>query len=216
MSEAATPAACATEDDCTHMPWCRIRKACQRAAPPPAHAKASLPEPVARVRLVSWDGADQIEWIGNPLPDGAPLYAAQQTPAPVTAVATPFDKVKQRIVSDPCFGRRLLQSAGIVGDDGKLSPLYQSEPLVPAPDDVPLPEPYAELAGAAASSLWFKPAVPPSTLTAGKLYTAAQLRAYGDARAAAERERCAKLCEDDAFVDQFRGLAEAVRRIRGT
>ena len=36
-----------------------------------------------------------------------------------------------------------------------------------------------------------------------------------DAAVATERERCAKLCEEDAFVDQWRGLAEAARRIRG-
>ena len=30
----------------------------------------------------------------------------------------------------------------------------------------------------------------------------------------AERERCAKVCEEDAFVDQWKGLAEAARRIR--
>jgi hypothetical protein len=29
-----------------------------------------------------------------------------------------------------------------------------------------------------------------------------------------EREACAKVCEDDAFVEQWKGLAEAVRRIR--
>ena len=28
-----------------------------------------------------------------------------------------------------------------------------------------------------------------------------------------EREACAKVCEDDAFVEQWKGLAEAVRRI---
>lgn len=27
------PVACDDESDCTHMPWCRIRKQCQRAAP---------------------------------------------------------------------------------------------------------------------------------------------------------------------------------------
>ena len=31
---------------------------------------------------------------------------------------------------------------------------------------------------------------------------------------AAARERCAKLCEEDAFVDQWIGLAEAAKRIR--
>ncbi len=30
----------------------------------------------------------------------------------------------------------------------------------------------------------------------------------------AEREACAKVCEDEAFVDQWKGLAEAVKRIR--
>ncbi|CAB4199705.1 hypothetical protein UFOVP1355_9 [uncultured Caudovirales phage] len=31
---------------------------------------------------------------------------------------------------------------------------------------------------------------------------------------AQEREACAKVCEDDAFVEQWKGLAEAARRIR--
>ena len=35
------------------------------------------------------------------------------------------------------------------------------------------------------------------------------------AATAAERERCAKACDDDAFVDQWKGLAEAKRRILG-
>jgi len=30
----------------------------------------------------------------------------------------------------------------------------------------------------------------------------------------AEREACAKVCEEDAFVEQWKGLAEAVKRIR--
>ena len=29
-----------------------------------------------------------------------------------------------------------------------------------------------------------------------------------------EREACARVCEEDAFVDQWRGLAEAAKRIR--
>jgi hypothetical protein len=29
-----------------------------------------------------------------------------------------------------------------------------------------------------------------------------------------EREACAKVCEEDAFVEQWKGLAEAVKRIR--
>lgn len=29
-----------------------------------------------------------------------------------------------------------------------------------------------------------------------------------------EREACAKACEDDAFVEQWKGLAEAAKRIR--
>jgi hypothetical protein len=29
-----------------------------------------------------------------------------------------------------------------------------------------------------------------------------------------EREACVKECEDDAFVEQWKGLAEAVKRIR--
>lgn len=32
--------------------------------------------------------------------------------------------------------------------------------------------------------------------------------------AAAEREACAKVCEEDAFVEQWKGLAEAAKRIR--
>lgn len=32
---------------------------------------------------------------------------------------------------------------------------------------------------------------------------------------AAEREACAKVCEDDAFIDQWKGLAEAAKRVRG-
>ena len=31
---------------------------------------------------------------------------------------------------------------------------------------------------------------------------------------AAEREACAKACEEDAFIDQWYGLAEAAKRIR--
>jgi len=31
---------------------------------------------------------------------------------------------------------------------------------------------------------------------------------------AAEREACAKVCEEDAFVEQWKGLSEAVKRIR--
>ena len=31
---------------------------------------------------------------------------------------------------------------------------------------------------------------------------------------AAEREACAKVCEEDAFVEQWKGLAEAAQRIR--
>ena len=30
----------------------------------------------------------------------------------------------------------------------------------------------------------------------------------------AEREACAKVCEEDAFVEQWKGLAEAAQRIR--
>jgi hypothetical protein len=30
----------------------------------------------------------------------------------------------------------------------------------------------------------------------------------------AEREACAKVCEEDAFVEQWKGLAEATKRIR--
>jgi hypothetical protein len=30
----------------------------------------------------------------------------------------------------------------------------------------------------------------------------------------AEREACAKVCEEDAFVEQWKGLAEAAKRIR--
>lgn len=29
-----------------------------------------------------------------------------------------------------------------------------------------------------------------------------------------EREACAQVCEDDAFVEQWKGLAEAAKRIR--
>jgi hypothetical protein len=29
-----------------------------------------------------------------------------------------------------------------------------------------------------------------------------------------EREACAKVCEEDAFVEQWKGLAEAAKRIR--
>jgi hypothetical protein len=29
-----------------------------------------------------------------------------------------------------------------------------------------------------------------------------------------EREACAKVCEEDAFVEQWKGLAEATKRIR--
>jgi len=29
-----------------------------------------------------------------------------------------------------------------------------------------------------------------------------------------EREACARVCEDDAFVEQWKGLAEAAKRIR--
>jgi hypothetical protein len=34
------------------------------------------------------------------------------------------------------------------------------------------------------------------------------------AGADAEREECAKVCEEDAFVEQWKGLAEAAKRIR--
>ncbi len=39
-------------------------------------------------------------------------------------------------------------------------------------------------------------------------------RAAYVAGADAEREACAKVCEEDAFVDQWKGLAEAAKRIR--
>ena len=40
------------------------------------------------------------------------------------------------------------------------------------------------------------------------------LKAFEALVRADEREACAKACEDDAFVEQWKGLAEAVRRIR--
>jgi hypothetical protein len=39
-------------------------------------------------------------------------------------------------------------------------------------------------------------------------------KAAYEAGAAAERKACAKVCEEDAFVDQWKGLAEAAKRIR--
>ena len=37
---------------------------------------------------------------------------------------------------------------------------------------------------------------------------------YMQREIAAEREACATVCEDDAFVDQWKGLTEAAKRIR--
>jgi hypothetical protein len=48
----------------------------------------------------------------------------------------------------------------------------------------------------------------------GGIYTGTQMQAYARAVVEAEREACAKVCQDDAFVDQWPGLKEAVRRIR--
>lgn len=42
------------------------------------------------------------------------------------------------------------------------------------------------------------------------VYTADQMCAYGDARAAAERERCARLCED--LKNLTRAEAAAIRK----
>jgi hypothetical protein len=50
------------------------------------------------------------------------------------------------------------------------------------------------------------------TYTSGKLDE--HLKRFAALVAAAEREACAKVCEEDAFVEQWKGLAEAVRRIR--
>lgn len=41
-----------------------------------------------------------------------------------------------------------------------------------------------------------------------------QISDHIKAAVAAEREACAKVCEDDAFVEQWKGLSEAARRIR--
>jgi hypothetical protein len=40
------------------------------------------------------------------------------------------------------------------------------------------------------------------------------LRRAWEAATDEEREACAKVCEEDAFVDQWYGLAEAAKRIR--
>ncbi len=41
-----------------------------------------------------------------------------------------------------------------------------------------------------------------------------RLEAAVKAAVEAERQACAKVCEEDAFVEQWKGLAEAARRIR--
>jgi hypothetical protein len=41
-----------------------------------------------------------------------------------------------------------------------------------------------------------------------------ELERFAALVAADEREACAKVCEEDAFVEQWKGLAEAVKRIR--
>ena len=45
-------------------------------------------------------------------------------------------------------------------------------------------------------------------------YEAELFQKFAALVAEAEREECAKVCEEDAFVEQWKGLAEAVRRIR--
>jgi hypothetical protein len=42
----------------------------------------------------------------------------------------------------------------------------------------------------------------------------ADLEAFAALVRADEREACARVCEDDAFVEQWKGLAEAAKRIR--
>jgi len=44
--------------------------------------------------------------------------------------------------------------------------------------------------------------------------TQEELEKFAALVAAAEREACAKLCEEEAFVEQWKGLAEAAKRIR--
>jgi hypothetical protein len=40
------------------------------------------------------------------------------------------------------------------------------------------------------------------------------LEAFAKLVAQHERKACAKVCEEDAFVEQWKGLAEAAKRIR--
>jgi hypothetical protein len=46
------------------------------------------------------------------------------------------------------------------------------------------------------------------------LFTEKQVRAYAALVRADALEQAAKVCEADAFVDQWKGLAEAAKRIR--
>lgn len=46
------------------------------------------------------------------------------------------------------------------------------------------------------------------------LFGVKQIEAFAKLVAAYERERCACECEKDAFVEQWKGLAEAAKRIR--
>lgn len=63
--------------------------------------------------------------------------------------------------------------------------------------------------------IWANPDIPVDE--AAKLVLAAMewnIKVLVEKAVADEREACAKACEDDAFVDQWRGLAEAAKRIR--
>jgi len=54
----------------------------------------------------------------------------------------------------------------------------------------------------------------PTVFNAGDFVNWDDLHRFAALVAAAEREACAKVCEEDAFVEQWKGLAEAVKRIR--
>ena len=77
---------------------------------------------------------------------------------------------------------------------------------------LPLPEPAQE-----AQSEGYMPGCPIPILATPDFYTAEQMKEYAAAAVAAERERCAKVCEslvdlDDGSCDEVERCAAAIRK----